>query len=72
MSDHNGNDDDDFVDDVLYADHDDDNEDDDQDDVYVPYDIDDNDGDNVNAHDDDACHNTFVYCKTWYIVVSNK
>ena len=55
MSDHNGNDDD-----VLNVDCNDDNEDDDQDDVYVPYGIDDDDDDNVNAHNYDACHNTFV------------
>ena len=71
MSGHNGNDDDDFVDDVLNADNDDDNEDDDQDDVDVPYGIDDDD-DNVDIHDDDACHNTYVYCKTWDIGVNNK
>ena len=57
MSDHNDNDADDFVDDVLNAD------DDDQDDVDVPYGIDDDD-DNVDVHDDDACHNTYVYCRT--------
>ena len=54
MCDHNDNDDDDFVDDVLNAD------DDDQYDVGVPYGIDDDD-DNVNVHNDDACHNTYVY-----------
>ena len=60
MCDHNDNDDDDFVDDVLDFDDDDNNEDDDQDDVDLPYGIDDDD-DNVNVHDDDACHNTYVY-----------
>ena len=58
MSDHNDNDDDDFVDDVLNA-----NDDDDQDDVDVPYGIDD-DYDNVDAHDDDTCHHTSGYCRT--------
>ena len=56
MSDHNYNDDDDFVNDVLNAD-----DDDYQDDVDVPYGIDDDDDDNVDVHDDDACHNTFGY-----------
>ena len=63
MSDHNDNDDDDFVDDVLNAD----NDDDDQDYVDVPYGInddDDDDDDNVDVHDDDACHNTSGYCRT--------
>ena len=55
MSDHNGNDDDDFVDDVLNVDCNDDNEDDDQDDVDVPYGIDDDYDDNIDVHDDDAC-----------------
>ena len=52
MRDHNENDDDDFVDDVLNAD-----DDDYQDDVDVPYGIDDDDDDDDNAdvHDDDAC-----------------
>ena len=59
MSDHNENDDDDFLDDVLNA-----NNDDDQDDVDVPYDIDDDDDNNINVHDDDACYNTSGYCKT--------
>ena len=63
MTSHNDNDDNDFVDDVLHADDDDDNEDDDQDDVDVPYGIDDDD-DNVDVYDDDACHNTYVYCRT--------
>ena len=49
-----------FVDDLL---NDDDNEVDDQDGVDVPYGIDDDD-DNVDAHDDDACHNNYVYCGT--------
>ena len=54
MSDHNENDDDDFIDDVLNVD------DDDQDDFDVPYDIDDDDDDdNVDVHNDDTCHNTF-------------
>ena len=56
MSDHNENDDDDFVDNVLNA-----NDDDDQDDVDIPYGIDD---DNVDVHDDDACHNTSGYYRT--------
>ena len=65
MSDHNDNDEDDFVDDVLNVNDDDDNEDDDQDDVDVPYDIDDDDDDdNVDVHNDDTCHNTSGYCKT--------
>ena len=64
MSDHNDNDEDDFVDDVLNVDNDDDNEDDDRDDVDVPYGIDDDDDDNVDARDDDACHNTSGYCRT--------
>ena len=55
MSDHNDNDDDDFVDGVLNTDDDDD----DQDDVDVPYVIDDgDDDDNVDVHNDDTCHNT--------------
>ena len=58
MSDHNDNDRDDFVDDVLNADDDDDNEDNDQDDVNVPYGI-----------DDYACHNTFGY---WLILMALK
>ena len=40
-----------------------DNGDDDQDDVDVPYGIDDDNDDNVDVHDDDACHNTFGYCR---------
>ena len=66
MCDHNDNDYDDFVDDVLNADDDDDNEDDDEDDANVPYGIDDDDDDdeNVDVHDDDACHNTSGYCMT--------
>ena len=60
MCDHNDNNDNDFVDDVLNAD-DDDNEDDNQYDVDVPYAIDD---DNIDVHDDDACHNTSGYCRT--------
>ena len=52
---HNDNDDNGFVDDVLNDD------DDDQDDVDVPYGIDDYDDDNVDVHDDDACHNTSGY-----------
>ena len=71
MSDHNYNDEDDFVDDVLDADCDDDNDDDDQDDVDIPYGIDDDD-ENVDVHDDDACHNTYVYSRTWDIGVNNK
>ena len=58
MSDHNENDDDDFVDDVLNADDHDDNEEDDD--------------DNVNVQNDDTCHNTSGYCKTWDIGVNNK
>ena len=61
MSDHNDNDDYDFVDDVLNVDDDDVNQDDDQDDVDVPYGIDDYDDENVNVHDDDTCHNTYGY-----------
>ena len=72
MHDHNENDNDDFVDDVLNADNDDVNEDDDQDDVDVPYGIDDDDDDNVDVHDDDTCHNTSGYYKTWDIGVNNK
>ena len=64
MSDHNDNDEDDFVDDVLNVDDDDDNEDDDRDDVDIPYGIDDDGDDNVDVHDDDSCHNTFGYCRT--------
>ena len=56
MSHHNDNDVDDFFDDVLNDD--DDDEDDGQYDVNVPYGIDDDD---VDVHDDDACHNTFGY-----------
>ena len=67
MRDHNDNDDDDFVDDVLNVD-----DDDDQYDVNVPYGIDDDDEDNIDVHDDDACHNTFGYCRTWDIGVNNK
>ena len=67
------NDDNDFVDDVLNVDDDDDNTDDDQDDVDVPYGIyDDDDDDKVNVHNDDTCHNTSGYCKTWDIGVNNK
>ena len=61
MSDHNDNDEDDFVDDVLNVDDDDDNEDDDQEYVDVPYGIGDDDDGNIDVHDDDACHNTYVY-----------
>ena len=68
MCDHNENDDDDFVDDVLNVDDDDD----DQDDVDVPYGIDDDDDENFDVHNDDTCHNTSAYCKTWDIGVSNK
>ena len=65
MSNHNDNDEDDFVDDVLNVDNDDDDKENyDQDDVDVPYGIDDDDDDNVDAHDDDACHNTSRYCRT--------
>ena len=60
MSDHNDNDNDDFIDDVLNAADDDDNEDD----VDVLYGIDDDDDDNVDVHDDDACHNTYGYYRT--------
>ena len=56
MSDHNDNDDDDFVDDVLNV-----VDDDDQDDVDVPCGI-----------DDDTCHNTSGYCKTWDVGDNNK
>ena len=59
MSDHNDNDGDDFVDDVLNVD-----DDDDQDDIYVPYGIDHYDDENIDVHDDDTCHNTSGYCKT--------
>ena len=73
MHDHNDTDGDDFVDDVLNIDDDDDNEDDDQDYVDVPYGInDDDDDDKVDAHDDDRCHNTSRYYKTWDIGVNNK
>ena len=62
MSDHNGNDDDEFIDDVLDVECNVDNEDDDQDDVNVPYGInDDYDDENVDVHDDGACHNTYGY-----------
>ena len=71
MSDHNEIDDNDCVDDVLNANDDDDNEDDDQYDVDATYGIDDDD-DNIDLHDDDGCHNTYVYCKTWDIGVNNK
>ena len=63
MRDHNENDDDDFVDDVLNVDDGDDNGDDNQDDVDVPYGINDDD-DNIVVHHDDACHNTYGYCRT--------
>ena len=59
MTNHNDNDDDDFVNDVLNVE----DENDDQDDVDVPYGIDDDD-DNVIVHNDDACHNTYVYYRT--------
>ena len=68
MSDHNDNDGDDFVNDVLNVE----DEDDDQDEVDVPYGIDDDDDDNINVHDDDACHNTFGYCRNWDIEFNNK
>ena len=58
MCDHNDNDDDHFLDDVLNAD-----DDDDQDDVDVPYGIDDDDDGNLDVHDDEACHNTSRYCR---------
>ena len=61
MSDHNDNDD------VLNAD-----DDDDQYDVDVPSGIDDDDDDNVDVHNDDTCHNTSGYYKTWDIGVDNK
>ena len=71
MCDHNENDDNDFVDDVLNVD--DDNEDDDQDDVDVPYVIDDDDDDNnVDVHNYDTCHNTSRYYKNWDIAVNKK
>ena len=57
MSDHNHNDGDDFVNDVLNVE----DEDDDQDDVDVPYIIDDDYDDNIDVHDDDECHNTSGY-----------
>ena len=53
-----------FVDEWYLMLIDDDNEDDDQDNVDVPYGIDDDNDDNVDAHDDDACHNTFGYYMT--------
>ena len=63
MSDHNDNNDNDFVDDVLNAD-----DDDYQYYLDVPYGIDDDDDDddddNVDVHDCDACHNTSRYCRT--------
>ena len=52
MCDHNDNDEDDFVDDLLNA-----YDDDDQYYVDVPYGINDDD-------DDDRCHNTSGYFKT--------
>ena len=52
MSDHNDNNDDNFVDDVLN---------DDEYDIDVPYGINDDDDDNIDFHDDDACHNTSGY-----------
>ena len=61
MSDHNKNDGDDFVNDVLNSEDEDDNEDNDQDDVDVPYGIDDDDDGNIDAHDDDAFHNASQY-----------
>ena len=67
MCDHNDNDDDDFVDDVLDVD-----DDDDQDDVDLPYGIYEDEDENVDVHNDDTCHNTFGYCKTWYIGINNK
>ena len=73
MTDHNENDDDYFVNDVLNVENEDDNKDDDQDDVDVPYGIDDNDDDdNINVHDDDACHNTYGYYRNQDIGVNNK
>ena len=48
MSDHNDNDDNVSLDDVLNVDDDDDNEDD----------------DNVDVHDYDPCHNTSGYTRT--------
>ena len=60
MIDHNYNDDDTFLDDVLNFDDDDDH----ADDVDVPYGIDDVDDDNVDVHDDDACHNICGYYRT--------
>ena len=69
MNDHNDNDDDGCVDDVINVD-----DDDDQDDVDVPYGIDDDDDDddNVDVHNDDTCHNTSRYSKSWDIGVNNK
>ena len=58
MCDHNDNDGDDFVDDVLNA-----NDYDGQDDGDVPYGIDDDDDGNLDVHDDEACHNTSRYCR---------
>ena len=57
MTDHNDNDDDDFLNDVFNVEYQDDNEDD-QDDANVPYGIDDDDDVNIDVLDDDACHNT--------------
>ena len=62
MTDHNDNDDDDFLNDVFNVEYQDDNEQD-QDDANVPYGIDDDDY-NVDVQDDDACHNTSGYCRT--------
>ena len=70
MSDHNDNYDNDFVDNVLNSNDDDDNEDNDQDDVDVPYGIDDDD--NIDVHDDGACHNTYGYYRTLDIGFNNK
>ena len=58
MHDHNENDYDDFVADVLNFDNDDDQDDDDD--------------KNVDVHNDDTCHNTSGYCRTWDIGVNNK
>ena len=72
MRDHNDNDDDDFIDDVLNVGDGDDNEVDNQDDVDVPYGIDGDDDDNVDVDNDDRCHNTSRYCKNWDIAVNKK
>ena len=51
------------------CDHNDNDDDDFIDDLLN---VDDDDDDNVDVHNDDTCHNTSGYCKTWDIGVNNK